>query len=190
MTTPPDSASVLQQFERFGLGNFPVKILGIRGHDLNAGAPGVNDMGIFDDLFCRCIGDMVTSFRGSTDPGRHYILNPINPDGCARLQIGLWWYQLGTHRGRPALVQAAPVTVDRLDRKGNKVGEGRGYFGINHHSAGSEEEVGRYSAGCQVTHCPEGPWGATWQKYFEPTATAVRLHGQKRIPYLLVDAKS
>ena len=162
-------------------------LLGVRGYDLAMGTPSENDVGIYDDAIIRRIGDDLTVWRASTDPGAYYIQNPTNPSGCASLRPGLWWYALGEHKNHPALVQEEAVEVDRLNRSGRAQGREKGFFGLNIHSGGSQYTVGSFSAGCQVIQCPEGAWGATWQRFYEPLAEAMRQAGQKRLPYLLVD---
>ncbi len=164
-----------------------VALLGVRGYDLAMGVPNENDVGIYDDAIIRRIGDDLTVWRASTDPGAYYVKNPTNPSGCASLRPGLWCYALGDHKNHPALVQEEPVTVDRLNTLGRAVAVEKGFFGLNIHSGGSQYTVGSFSAGCQVIQCPEGAWGETWQKFYEPIAAAMRESGQKRVAYLLVD---
>ena len=165
-----------------------VALLGIRGYDLAMGVVNENDVGIYDDAIIRRIGCELTVWRASTDPGVFYIKSPLNPKGCASLRPGLWTYALGDHRGHPALVQEEAVAVDRLNRSGRSTGVDRGFFGLNIHSGGAQEdEVGRYSAGCQVLWCPEGSWGETWLRFYAPLAAAMREAKQARVAYLLVD---
>lgn len=164
-----------------------VALMGVRGYDLAMGDPGENDVGIYDDAIIRRIGDELTVWRASTDPGLIYIKNPTNPKGCASLRPGLWWYALGPHKNHPALVQEEPVEVDRVSVTGKVVSRDRGFFGLNIHSGGSQYSVGSFSAGCQVIWCPEGAWGATWARFYEPIAAAMQGAGQKRVAYLLVD---
>ncbi|MDD2707526.1 MAG: hypothetical protein PHV34_05905 [Verrucomicrobiae bacterium] len=161
-----------------------VKLIGIRGYRI--GATGQNQIGRYDDLIIRVMGDDLAEFPASTDPGRYYIRHPANPRGCAMLRPGLWWYELGVHKGHAALTQADAVDVDRLDQNGDMRGADRGDFGINIHSGGSEDEVGAWSAGCQIIKT-ETPWRDKWLDFYEPLAAKVRSIGQSRIPYLLVD---
>jgi len=93
------------------------------------------------------------SWAATTDPMSHYLTSPMNPDGtaimCEGQHRGLW--KLGLHRGKPALVQAAPVKVYRdkdkdtiveMDPASSQIG----MFAINFHGG-----TGPYaSAGCQV----------------------------------------
>lgn len=101
------------------------------------------------------------SFPATTDPGTHWLKNPMNENGTAILKPGqyLGAYQIGLHRGKyQALVQRKPVTVYRdfdrnniLDFSGAK--QETGMFGINIHRAmptGITQVVEKHSAGCQV----------------------------------------
>lgn len=100
-------------------------------------------------------------FRITTDPGLHYLQNPVSGAGTAILKTGQYRgaYRLGRHRGKyEALVQVGPVTIirdfdrdARLDFTGGR--EQTGIFGINIHRASSTHtstQVDRWSAGCQV----------------------------------------
>lgn len=178
-----DHESALFQFGGTGAENFKVKLLGIRDY-IQTSEKEV----IYNDLICLVIENQIDYFEASTDPGSYYIDHPMCPQGCARLQPGLWWYQKGTHLNiHPALVQSEEVTVDRIDKSGNKVNQSTGFFGINIHSGGSEFEVGRFSAGCQVVKCPEGAWGVTWLRFYGMLCAALADHKQFKVPYLLVD---
>lgn len=101
-------------------------------------------------------------FEITTDPGRHWLLNPMNPNGTAILKEGQYRgvYEIGLHQGRyKALIQRGSLKVYRdrdkdsaLDMIDNTVEQGRN-FGINiHHAAldGDTISVERWSAGCQV----------------------------------------
>lgn len=157
-----------------------VALIGIRGYN------GVNEMGRYDDAIVRYIAGDIKLFPASVDPGKYYIDHPVNPQGCARLQCGLWQYQLGEHHARKALVQADEVTVDRLDQHGKRTHQETGYYGINVHSGGPEYLVGRFSAGCQVIHTNE-VWKCQWLEFFDPIHATMLATGQKVVPYLLLD---
>jgi len=98
--------------------------------------------------------------KGTTDPGKYYLENPLNEKGCAILPEGqyLGGWELGRHKGAyDAWVQRKEVKVFRdNDRNAeldlNKLSD-EGWYGINHHRAHAELEVpkiGKYSAGCQA----------------------------------------
>jgi hypothetical protein len=144
-----------------------VKCIGIRGaYDPD----GVNELGIYDDDIILMIGDEVTEWKGSTDPGRCYIQHPENPHGCAQLKEGIHMFKEGLHQGRfPAFVQAESFHVNRLDR------------------GGPGADVGVYSAGCQIISSPEGYFGATWHSFFDPAVAAMNDVNQRLLPYMLID---
>ena len=117
----------------------------------------------YDDLLF-VFGSRLDSFPCTVDPGRTFSAHPENPQGCAHLTWGRWRYRQGLHKGKPALVQAAPVTV-RRDRDRDGVAEANepldtGMFGVNIHRGGSSPAVGSWSAGCQVI--PVAHWGRFW----------------------------
>ena len=47
--------------------------------------------------------------------------------------------------------------------------------------------VDHFSAGCQVVWCPEGYFGETWHRFYDPAVAAMRSAGQSLLPYMLVD---
>ncbi len=98
---------------------------------------------------------------GSTEPGRHYVINPMNPRGAARIQFGQYAaWQVGIYgrdsSSHEALVQTGgEVTVHRdFDRNGIRTGDKlhAGYFGINQHNGYDNpiNHVGKASAGCLI----------------------------------------
>lgn len=127
---------------------------------------GVNKFNDFLVMFWKYRGQWSYFWRnGTTDPGTYYLNNPLNVNGTAILKEGQYRgvWKLGKHQGKyDALVQRKEVTVIR---DGNRDGvldldsgyEDTGFFGINHHRANSKNEsiqVGKWSAGCQVTADP------------------------------------
>lgn len=103
------------------------------------------------------------TWMGTTDPGAYYLKNPLNVEGTAILPEGQHrgLYKMGLHRGKyKALVQAREVEVYRDGDKDstpelNSLKLYKGWHGINCHRAHATAEVatiGKYSAGCQVTH--------------------------------------
>lgn len=100
----------------------------------------------------------------TTDPGLHWLHEPMNVKGTAILVPGQYrgaWV-MGLHRGKyEALVQDKPVKVwrdrdldDELDMDG-QIDEG--LFGINIHRASDAHPsptVDKWSAGCQVFQSP------------------------------------
>jgi len=120
---------------------------------------------MFDDelvIFFKDDGNwIVKKYQITTDPGRHYLKNPMEKTGTAILCTGQYkgMFKLGKHRGRyDALVQARPVRVyrdndrdDELDMNVNITETGM--FGINMHRSSPYSKsytVEKWSAGCQV----------------------------------------
>jgi hypothetical protein len=105
-------------------------------------------------------------YRGTTEPGRYYTMNPMNRGGAARLQLGhhkdLW--MVGQHRGYEAMQQVGAATLVR-DHNRNFLRDGRvtveRNIGINLHTTrttgwrGSYNSfVGQWSAGCVLIMVP------------------------------------
>jgi hypothetical protein len=98
----------------------------------------------------------------TTDPGEHWLKNPLNPKGTAVLVPGQYrgTWKLGRHQNKyEALVQAKPVKVWRDNNKDNIIDYqgfntlSEGYFGINIHRSNPYDKsylVNKWSAGCQV----------------------------------------
>lgn len=88
-----------------------------------------------------------------TEPSSAYLSHPLNPAGCAIMAPDqyLGAYEMGLHRGRPALVQVRPVRVYRDNNRDahinfpppNTVQAQEGLFGINIHDIRGD------LAGCQ-----------------------------------------
>tara|TARA_R110000787_G_scaffold89251_3_gene189032 strand:- start:13468 stop:14073 length:606 start_codon:yes stop_codon:yes gene_type:complete len=138
----------------FEKGDLNLNIIGIRSPDRHSGE--------YNDYIC-CVykdnGDwLYKAWRATTDPGLPYRKRPMNSKGCAILKAGQYRgaYQIGLHKGKyEALVQrGGQVTVYRDNNKDDtldRLTEDSGYFGINiHKSLRHHQEVGLYSAGCQV----------------------------------------
>lgn len=119
----------------------------------------------FDDLVGVVKDDEVYWFTATTNAGRHWLLNLMNPKGTAMVvpnQYKNSWV-LGYHKGQyKALTQYAPIDVYRDSNK-NEIAEvttniERGIFGINIHRANPNAIstlVEKWSAGCQVLNNPQ-----------------------------------
>lgn len=102
--------------------------------------------------------------RATTLPGKYWLENPMNRNGTAILKEGHHpkMFKVGLHKGEPALQQYTAVTVYR-DNNGDSMPDkggpkDRGMFGINLHDAHEDvvvQNVGRWSAGCQVVQAAE-----------------------------------
>jgi hypothetical protein len=102
-------------------------------------------------------------WQATTDPGKYWLKNPMNPKGTAVLVPGQYrgTWQLGKHQGKyEALVQRKPVKVYRDNSKDEVIDYNNivtlvdeGYFGINIHRSNPYDqsyEINKWSAGCQV----------------------------------------
>ncbi|RUP38234.1 MAG: hypothetical protein EKK63_12705 [Acinetobacter sp.] len=119
----------------------------------------------FDDALFVVINGTVYAFPCTTNPGKDYLLAPLNPKGTANVKPGQYRYAyvFGLHKGLPALIQTgAPITVYR-DADKDQIAEETaatetGFFGINIHRANNTATsylIGRWSAGCQVVANPD-----------------------------------
>ena len=152
---------------------YTVNIVAVEGAEVVAGklVANADAPDLFNDtlVLLACHADRtvkrLATFRCTTEPGRYYTLNPLNPAGAARLAIdykhqGLW--KLGYHKSQPTetLVQRGIVRVFRdLNkdgvRTGDKVFTGAG-FGINFHTTSrGATTIGQWSAGCVVIPEPD-----------------------------------
>ena len=144
-------------YSYFTNGAYNLNIIGVR----SAGAKVTNT---FDDylvlIYKTPTGNWMRQIYSiTTDPGRYYMLNPIQKKGTAILVPGQYKgaYKIGLHRGKyKALCQNRPLTIYR-DYNKNDVYDydpttlEDGYFGINIHKAGTNStRVDTWSAGCQV----------------------------------------
>lgn len=130
-------------------------------YDLNmiAQRSDVVQSGSLDDLLSIAYKDHkgvwhTVDIPATCDPGRTFLRKPINPLGTAIIAPGQYpaSHRLGSHKGRPALVQNGPVTVRRDNDRDEIIEPGNvlytGSFGINiHDDAGAGADA---SAGCIV----------------------------------------
>jgi len=104
--------------------------------------------------------EMIVNDQATTEPGRFYTMNPLNPMGAARIAFGQYkaWVD-GFHRGnQPSLVQAGRLRLHRDRNKDGKRSAGDpidigAAFHINQHSTGRDITpafVDKFSAGCLV----------------------------------------
>ncbi len=102
-------------------------------------------------------------WQATTDPGKYWLMNPMNPKGTAVLVPGQYrgTWQVGKHQGKyEALVQRKPVKVYRDNNKDEVIDYNNivtlvdeGYFGINIHRSNPYDqsyEINKWSTGCQV----------------------------------------
>lgn len=146
---------IIKRIRDLGMKDAPFMIVGVRS---KADKP--NE---FDDKFYLITKSKFLSFTGTTNPGRHWLLNFLNPKGTALLKPDkMYFFKLGKHNNSyEALVQAEPFTVYRdtdKDEKSEEQGiEDIGWFGINLHRANPSavsKFIDKWSAGCQVLNNP------------------------------------
>jgi hypothetical protein len=147
-------------YKWFENGNYNLNIVGVRNSSTNEEVTNK-----FDDLLTVSYKtENIWNFRQwgcTTDPGKYYTENLLNPDGVAILIPGQYrsTYSIGLHQGKyEALKQMKPVQVYRDNNKDNfydmqpdDIQEG--IFGINIHRAsatGTSTQIDKWSAGCQV----------------------------------------
>lgn len=137
---------------------FNVNIFGIRTK---------TDTDDFDDYLGVAFRDgdlepVVYLWPATTDPGRHWLNNPLNNKGTAIVVPGQYpgVWEIGKHQGKyTALRQKGNIKVYRDNDKDNEhdldsstIQEGK-YYGINCHRSNPKSEsymVNKWSAGCQV----------------------------------------
>ncbi len=151
-------AELEAEFKRLGYSWPDFHLIGIRSK------ANVNNK--FDDNFYIVQGPLLHDpVTCTTNPGRHWLLNLMNPKGTAVLKPGQYvdTWKLGLHRGKyEALVQRKPITVYRdIDKDENAEEQGvedTGLFGVNIHRANPNaisSLIEKWSAGCQVLNNPK-----------------------------------
>ena len=128
-----------------------------------------SDVNTFNDCIGFCYVEngipCIKKYKGSTDPGKYYLLNPMCSAGAAIVVPGYYpdLFAIGKHRGQyEALVQHSDIKVYRDRNKDTNLDFNpdsiqKGQFGINMHRTsayGPVDYVGKYSAGCQILNSP------------------------------------
>ena len=141
----------------FDDGDYNLNLVGIRSRG------GATDT--FNDtlaaLFYQDGRPMLITMACTTDPGKHYLENPLTNAGTAVLKPGQYrgMWRLGRHRGQyKALTQLGICDVYRDNSRDpeiecNQSTVQRGHYGINCHRAHETAKmtrINRWSAGCQV----------------------------------------
>lgn len=111
---------------------------------------------------------IIGNWEATSEPGRWYTDNKLNPKGAARVKLGQWkGWRIGIHprsnpsKGHEALVQDFPITVCRDgNRDYSRAGdfEDNGMHGINQHWGYNNPttDIKTASAGCLVGREVEG----------------------------------
>ena len=132
----------------------------------------------------------------TTDPGKYWLMHPMNPKGTAVLVPGQYrgTWQLGKHQGKyEALVQRKPVKVYRDNSKDEVIDYNNivtlvdeGYFGINIHRSNPYDqsyEINKWSAGCQVFKKVDD-----FNAFMDLCRDSAKVYGPK-FTYTLIDEK-
>ena len=156
-----------------------VALVGIRGYYKNTmGKKNSNDIGIHDDGIFLVAPEAYATFNANTDPS---VLRP----GIATLVPGVHEYRKGKHgiskgAGYPALRPATPgekLPVRRWNARTKDYDYDTG-TAINIHK-GSYRSTS--SEGCQTIY------PAQWSGFINLVYEEMSRHGQKTIPYLLIN---
>lgn len=149
-----------------------LNIIYVEGCDEN-GTPNGNPPNRFNDLRLLLrinppdgAPQIVESWQATTEPGRFYTENPLDPNGAARIALAQFksWY-VGPHGigggQHEALLQVGEITVYRdknrdYKRDGDKAY--KGLFGINQHWGYDlpQNDIQNASAGCLVGRTTKG----------------------------------
>lgn len=141
----------------------------------------------YNDVICT-FGTTLFLAKATVDPGATYTRTPLHPKGAAHLLNGCWTHKRGLHKGRPALVQAAPVRIWRDTDKDYKRDPAEssvydGWFGINIHAGGTSPSIGAWSAGCPAI---AGGWtGTPWTTFMR----LINAADQETYRFYMMDAK-
>jgi len=161
-------------------GNYNLNIVGVRKKN--------NIPNKYDDYITVTYKDVTgvqkfKTYSATTEPGLHWLLNLLNPNGTAILVPGQYksCWQIGLHQGKyEALCQKNPVKTYR-DKNKNQVLDydsktiTEGIFGINIHRSNPSQTsllVDRYSAGCQVFSNPND-----FNEFMEICRQAKKIYG-------------
>lgn len=158
-------ATMQQQGMNIAKGKGEINIAYVEGINPD-GSLNDDKLDFWNDLRC-CIEfkdgkpTMVGSWIATTEPGKYYTQNPLNPNGAFRIAFGQYKaWQVGVHRDHEALVQRGNIKGYRDknkdgERTGDPTDSGSG-FGVNQHWGGDSSQIGRWSAGCLVGQTRQG----------------------------------
>jgi len=155
-----------KKYKTFIRGHYNLNIVGIRSTN--------SESDKFDDAICVVFQDedgkwRIRQYDATTDPGKHWLLNPLNINGTLIMKPGQYRgaYKIGV-QGRTgrypykALEQSKPMEYVRDNNKNSILdfslfNEAKniieGIFKSNLHRASKWKislNIGKYSAGCQV----------------------------------------
>lgn len=132
---------------------------------LNSDTPnGFNDRRIVIEVV-NGVPKIVDHWQATTEPGRYYTLNPMNPGGAARIKFGQYKaWAVGMHGNaerHEALVQVTAITVHRdFNKDYKRTGDqlDTGLFFVNQHWGydAPSNDIKNASAGCLVGRMRQG----------------------------------
>jgi len=157
---------------------------------------------LFDDLICVAWYDkdnefQLKTFEATTDPGQHWLKNPMRKAGCAIMVEGQYRgaYAIGRHgrsnggKGYKAGRQQKAIPVYRDSNKDSNhdldpstIEDGIHYTNIHH--GWSASKVSRNSAGCQVIKSK-----SKFEKVFMPLLKMSTDKYGKTFTYTLLNAR-
>lgn len=159
-------------------------LLACRGYFRDTmGAPGRNDIGIYDDAIFILTTHGMSGWNANTDPSRSGY-NSKAGKFMARLATGVWKFRRLKHKasspdGYMAYGQGEyPVTVQRIREDGTIATTENGCFGINLHRGGLS---GTSSEGCLTI--PREHWAAFDSALFHSLTAASNMS----FPVILID---
>ena len=134
------------------------------GNPLPESLNSFNDRSIILRYYADKDPEIIFNAVATTEPGKYYTLNPMNPKGAAQIKLDVQFlneWEFGYHgTGKyihPALVQYGNITVLRdYNKDSSRIGdkEDTGLFHINQHGVYGYKQpvndIGRASAGCLV----------------------------------------
>lgn len=123
-------------------------------------------------------GEVILSCLATTEPGRHYTHNRMNPGGAARIKLDTQFkdaWEIGYHHRQLSLVQRGDIIVHRDNNEDFKRCDDKcdtGIFGVNQHTTGNsadsspppKTDIELWGAGCLVGWSPK-----THYQKFMPT---------------------
>ncbi len=147
--------------KHFRMGSYNLNLIAIRADTSKSDQ--------FDDMFVLDFYDefgnrKVYYMPCTTDPGKHWLLNPMNANGCIITCPGQYRqaFRIGLHKGYPALRQIRAMEYVRDNNRDNKLDfslmevKANRFWDIcytNIHRASKKwllRLIGKYSAGCCV----------------------------------------
>jgi hypothetical protein len=175
-------------------GDYELNIVGIK--NTQTGSEVTNKFDDYITLSYKVNGEWkFWSWPATTQPGKTWMLKPMNPKGTAILKPGQYInsHAIGKHAGQyEALRQVGNLSVYRdgnkdlnYDQLSSKIDTGPN-FGVNIHRSsenGESVNVNDWSAGCQVFKR-----GSDFKTFMKICRQAKALHGNK-FTYTLIESK-